>query len=105
MWAQLIRTRLADGKGDEDLLELEDVLREMEEPGSGWVRTTMSRDQNDPSALYIFVLFESEEAARAREQDPSRIEGMQRAREIMGEIFATPPEFVDLLVVNEAHNE
>lgn len=105
MWGQLIRTRLAEAKGDDDLRSLEDEFRALETPGSGWIRTTMTRDQADPSELYIFVVFESEEAARAREQDPARIEGMARARELMAEVFAGPPEFVDLLVVSEAHNE
>jgi hypothetical protein len=105
MWAQLIRTRLAEGRGDEDLLRLEDELRAMEKPGNGWLRTTMSRDQNDPSELYILVLFESEEVARAREQDPERVAGMQNARELMSEIFASPPQFVDLIVVNESHGD
>jgi hypothetical protein len=28
------------------------------------------RDQKDPAALYMLVVFESEETARTREQDP-----------------------------------
>jgi len=46
-------------------------------------------------------MFESEEKARARENDPRRVEGLQVARETMAEIFAEPPVFVDLVVVEE----
>ena len=103
MWAQLIRTRLAEGRGDEDLERLEDAVRTLETPGNGWLRTTMGRDQADPNECYIFVLFESEDAARAREQAPGRDEAMGPARAIMAEIFEGPPQFVDLTVVSEAH--
>jgi len=103
MWAQLIRARLAEGKSDEDLLRLEDAVRATEAAGSGWIRTTMSRDQNDPDECYIFVLFESEEAARAREQAPGREEEMAPARAMMAELFDGPPQFVDMVVVSEAH--
>jgi hypothetical protein len=47
------------------------------------------------------VVFESEEQARARENDPRRDEGMEAARATMAEIFDGPPEFVDLTVFNE----
>jgi heme-degrading monooxygenase HmoA len=60
------------------------------------------RDQNDPNRVYVFVVFESEEAARKREQDPKRQEGLGGAREIMADIFDGPPEFVDLTVVEDA---
>ena len=59
------------------------------------------RDQNDPSRVYTLVLFESEEKARAREQDERRQEGLTAARATMAEIFDGPPEFVDLTVVND----
>jgi hypothetical protein len=57
------------------------------------------RDQSDPSRLYMFVLFESEEKARAREQDPRRQEALQGVRATMADIFDGAPEFVDLTVV------
>ena len=41
------------------------------------------------------------EQARARENDPRRQEGMQAARATMADIFDGPPEFVDLVVVDE----
>jgi hypothetical protein len=59
------------------------------------------RDQRDPSRLYTLVVFESEEAARARENDPRRQEGLLAARATMADIFETPPEFTDLTVVEE----
>jgi quinol monooxygenase YgiN len=99
MWAQLITTRLKPGKQDADLLVLTEQLRASEQPGSGLVRSLAMRDQNDPSRLYMFVLFESEEKARAREQDPLRQEALQGVRATMAETFDGPPEFVDLTVV------
>ena len=59
------------------------------------------RDQKDPSKLFMLVLFESEEKARAREQDPARQDGLEAARETMAEVFDGPPEFVDLTVVED----
>ena len=100
MWAQLITTRLKPGKED-DLPKLVAQLRATEQPGSGLVRSTAMRDQNDPSRVYMLVVFDSEDKARERENDPRRAEGMQAARATMAEIFDGPPEFVDLMVVDE----
>jgi len=100
MWAQLITTRLKAGKENE-LPRLYDQLRAAEQPGMGLVRSTAMRDQKDPSRVYMLVVFESEEKARARENDPRREEGLQVARATMAEIFEGPPEFVDLTVVEE----
>jgi quinol monooxygenase YgiN len=98
MWAQLITTRLKPGKEGE-LPRLGEQLQAIEQPGSGLLRSTVMQDQNDPGAAYMLVVFESEEAARARESDPRRQEGLQAARAIMAEIFDGPPAFVDLTVV------
>jgi len=49
-------------------------------------------------SVYMFVVFDSEEHARARESDPGREERLAAARAVMTEIFDAPPEFVDLLV-------
>src|SRR5689334_9537523 len=68
MWAQLITTRLKAGK-EEGLARLAEQLQAVEQPGSGLVRSTMMRDQNDPSRVFMLVVFESQEAARAREND------------------------------------
>ena len=100
MWAQLIKMRLKPGK-EEELQRLYQQLRATEQPGSGLVRSTAMRDQKDPSVVYMMVVFESEEKARAREQDPRRQEGLKEARATMAEIFEGPPEFVDLNVAVE----
>jgi len=68
------------------------------QPGSGLIRSLAMRDQNDPMSVYMFVVFDSEEHARARESDPGREERLAAARAVMTEIFDAPPEFVDLLV-------
>jgi len=100
MWAQLITTRLKAGK-EEELPRLVEQLRAIEQPGSGLIRSTAMRDQNDPGRVYMLVVFENEEQARARESDPRRVEGLAAARTTMAEIFDGAPEFVDLTVVDE----
>lgn len=100
MWAQIIRTRLKPGTEDR-LAELLACLRDAEQPDSGLIRTTAMRDQADPLQVYLMVVFDSEEQARAREEDPRRAEGLGAAREIMGEILDGTREFVDLDVVEE----
>lgn len=100
MWAQMITMRIKAGKDDE-LPKFFEQMRAAEMPDSGLVRSLSMRDQNDPSRVYTLVLFESEEKARAREQDVRREEGLAAARATMAEIFDGPPEFVDLTVVNE----
>jgi quinol monooxygenase YgiN len=98
MWAQLIKVRL---KPDKDTAELNKQLRAAEQPGSGLVRTLMMHDQNDPTQVYALVVFESEEKARAREQDPRRQETLQAVRAMMANIYDSPPEFTDLTVAEE----
>ena len=100
MWAQLITTRLKPGR-EQDLPKLFEQLRAVEQLGSGLLRSTAMRDQNDPSRVYMLILFESEEKARAREQDQARQEGLKAARATMAEIFDGAPEFVDLTVVDD----
>ena len=100
MWAQMITTRLKPGKED-DLPTLVAQLREAEQPGSGLVHSTATRDTKDPSRVIMFVVFESEEIARERESDPRRQEGFQAARATMMEIFEGAPEFTDLTVVDD----
>jgi quinol monooxygenase YgiN len=86
MWAQLINARLKPGHED-GMERLYEQLQAAEQPGSGLVRSTAMRDQNDPNAVYILVVFESEEKARAREQDPRREEALREARSVMAEMF------------------
>jgi len=98
MWAQLIRVQLKPGK---EMAELAEQLQATEQPGSGLVRSTLMVDQKDPSQAYMLVVFESEEHARARENDLARAEGLKKARATMAEIFAGPPAFTDLTVLHE----
>jgi quinol monooxygenase YgiN len=100
MWAQLISARLKPGK-DTELPHLIEQLYSIEEPGSGLVRATALRDQNDPSRVYFMIVFDSEDAARAREQDPTRQQALGPARQTMAEIFDGRPEFTDLTVLHE----
>ena len=100
MWAQLISARLKSGK-EADLTKLFHQVQAAEQPGSGLLRSTFMRDQNDPTRVYMLVVFDTEEHAREREQDQRREQGLQAARATMAEIFDGPPEFTDLLVVND----
>jgi antibiotic biosynthesis monooxygenase (ABM) superfamily enzyme len=100
MWAQLISTRLKEGR-EGDVSKLLEQLQAVEQPDSGWVRSSAMIDQNDPSRIMVLVVFESEEKARARENDPRRDAGLLEARATMAEMFAAPPEFLDLTVVGE----
>ena len=100
MWAQLITVRLKPGKAD-DLPRLVAQLRTTEQPNSGLVRSLAMTDQSDPSRVYMLVVFDSEERARSREQDPRRQAGLEAVRATMAEILAGPPEFTDLVVVDE----
>jgi len=97
MWAQLIKVRLKPGR---DLAEAAAHLRAAEQPGSGLVREMFMRDQKDPDPAYILAMFESEEKARAREQDPRRQEGLKAMQATMADILAGPPEFIDLTVAD-----
>ena len=100
MWIQIIKTRMKPGR-DAELTALMDQLKAIEQPNSGLVRSTATRDQKDPSTIYLIVTFESEEKARAREQDERRQEGLQSVRQTMAEIFDGSPEFTDLDVILE----
>ena len=98
MWAQLIKMRL---KPDKDTAGLSQQFRDAEQPGSGLVRTLLMHDQENPSLMYTLVVFESEEMARARERDPHRQEQLSAVRATQAELFDGPPEFTDLVVVEE----
>jgi quinol monooxygenase YgiN len=100
MWAQLIKTRLKPGNED----KLEQILYHLqaaEQPDSGLLRSTAMRDQKDPSRVYLLVVFENEEKARAREQDPRRQEVLGEVSALMAQIFEGPPEFIDLTVLKD----
>jgi heme-degrading monooxygenase HmoA len=98
MWAQLIQMRLKPGK---DTAEMTKQIRGAEQPGSGLVQTLIMRDQTDPTCVFTLVVFESEEKARAREQDPRRSERLEAGRSIMADILEGPPAFTNLEVVDE----
>jgi hypothetical protein len=98
MWAQLIKMQLKPGS---DTAELTKEIRAAEQPGSGLVRSIFMHDQTDPDCIYTLVVFESEEKARARERDPRREEQLQKARQTMANIVDGPPEFTDLIVIDE----
>ncbi|MGY2876566.1 quinol monooxygenase YgiN [Marmoricola sp. URHA0025 HA25] len=98
MWAQLIKVQLTAGS---DLSALADVLKAAEQPGSGLLRELFMRDEKDPDSAYILAVFESQEKAREREQDPRRAEGQQAIQELMAKVLAAPPEFTDLTVTTE----
>ena len=100
MWAQMLTMRLRPGK-EEELPRMYELLRAAETPGSGLLRTTAMRDDKDPHRIFNFVIFESEEMARAREQDPARQEALAEVREMMADLFEGPPEFVDLTVLED----
>jgi quinol monooxygenase YgiN len=101
MWAQIIKTRLKPGN-DAELIKLMDQLKAIEQPDSGLLRSTAMRDQQDPDAIYLMVVFDSEESARARERDPRREEGLGAVRDTMARIIDGPREFINLDVVVES---
>ena len=101
MWAQMLTMRLKPGK-ESELTRVYEMLQAAEQPGSGLVRSTAMLDTKDPNRVVSLVVFESEDKARAREQDPARQEALTEVRALMGEIFEGPPEFTDLTVVVDA---
>jgi quinol monooxygenase YgiN len=100
MWAQLQKVRTKPERAA-DLLAVFGQLRAIEQADSGLVRTMVMQSQADPTLVYVLVVFDSEEKARAREEDPRRQEALARLRADMGGILDGPPEFFDLNVVLE----
>lgn len=100
MWAQLITMHLKPGQ-DDRMNEMLEQLRAAEQEGSGIVRHLVMRDDKDSSRFLMLAVFESEEQARERENDPRRMDGLKLMRETMAEIIDGPPEFVDLTVFSE----
>ena len=96
MWAQIIKTHLKPGM-DSDFVGLMDQFKAIEQPDSGLLRTYALRDAKDPSAVYMMVIFESEEKARENERSPQQAE---LVRQLL-EVFDGPPSFVDLEPVYE----
>lgn len=100
MWAQIIKTQLKAGR-DGDYVDLMKHFQAAEKPNSGLVHSYAARDQGNPDTVYMIVVFESEEKARVREADPERQASLEPARQIMGEIFEGPVEFLNLDIVAE----
>lgn len=98
MWAQMITLRLKPGTSDL-LQELEQQLRAIEQPDSGLLHSMTMLDQKDPQRVVMLVVFDSEEKARAREQDPRRQEGLPKIQAMLRNICEEPPEFADLTVL------
>jgi hypothetical protein len=74
-------------------------LRTVEQPDSGLLRTIVMQDQSDPGHVFVLVVFESEEKARAREADPRRHEGIQALRTDPVAVLQGAPEYTDLNVL------
>ena len=88
-------------KPGKDTAEPDNQIRAAEQPGSGLVRTLVMHGQKDPSQVSTLVVFDSEEQARAGEQDPRRQEALQAARALMAGIFDGPPQFTGLTVTSQ----
>ena len=100
MWAQLIKARIKP-VDDAAFLGIHEQLRAIEQSDSGLLRTTVMRDQREPEIVYTMVVFESQEKAREREQGPRRRDGLEAVSAAMKEVLDGPPEFVDLVVMEE----
>ena len=98
MWAQLQKV-VTKPESEAQLLDVFEQLQAIEQEDSGLLRTMIMRSQNDPTLVYVLVLFDSEEDARAREQDPRRQQGLERIRAALGDVLDGPPEFFDLNVL------
>lgn len=94
MWAQIQRVNTKPER-EAELLEIFEQLRAIEQEDSGLVQTLVMRNQADPTEAFAVVVFESEEKARAREEDPRRQEPLQRIRAAIGDVLNGPPEFFD----------
>ncbi len=101
MWAQMQKVSTKPDR-EAELLDVFEQLQAIEQADSGLIRTTVMQSQADPTVLYVLVVFESEEKARAREQDPRRQQGLERIRAAMGDLLDGPPEFFDLAVLRDA---
>jgi heme-degrading monooxygenase HmoA len=100
MWAQLQKVSIKPDK-EAEMLDVFEQVAAIEQAGSGLLKTMVMRSQADPSLVYVLVVFDSEEKARAREQDPRRQEGLEQMRAAMGDVLDGPPEFFDLDVLRD----
>ena len=98
MWAQMQRVSTRPDR-EAELLQIFEQVRAIEQEDSGLLQTLVMRSQQSPTEMFVVVVFESEEKARAREEDPRRQEGLQRIRGAMGNVLAGQPEFFDCNVL------
>ncbi len=98
MWAQMQRVSTNPEK-EAQLLDIFEQLRAIEQDDSGLLQTLVIRSQAEPTEVFVLVVFESEDKARARDKDPRRQEPLQRIRAAMGDVLNGPPEFFDCNVV------
>jgi len=94
MWAQVQRAS-TNPEREEELVEVFEQLRAIEQEDSGLLQTLVMRSKADPTETFVVVVFESEEKARAREQDPRRQEPLRRIRAALGDVLNGQPEFFD----------
>jgi heme-degrading monooxygenase HmoA len=94
MWAQMQRVS-TNPESEAEVLEIFEQLLAIEQEDSGLLQTLVMRSQADPTEVFVVVVFESEEKARARDKDPRRQEALERIRGAMGEVLNGPPEFFD----------
>jgi heme-degrading monooxygenase HmoA len=94
MWAQMQRVS-TNPESEAEVLEIFEQLLAIEQEDSGLLQTLVMRSQTDPTEVFVVVVFESEEKARARDKDPRRQEALERIRGAMGEVLNGPPEFFD----------
>ena len=98
MWAQLITMRIKPGMA-QSFISVIEQLNAIEQPDSGLVRQIALQDQKDPNKYFMLAIFESEEKARKRENDPRRAEGLEAIRSTMVEMVDGLREFVDVNVI------
>ena len=103
MWAQQIKMSIKPEMLG-DLPKMFAELHAAEQPDSGLLRTFVLQDQKDPTQVYVFVVFESEEKARIREQDPRRREALAAVQTFMNSFVDGPPSFVDFNVLQDVPN-
>ena len=84
-----------------ELLDVLEQVRAIEQAGVRPGADLGHAQSVDPNVVYVLVVFESEERARAREQDPRRQAGLAGVRAAMADALDGPPEFVDLDVLYE----
>ena len=94
MWAQIQKVS-TNPEREAEVLGIFEQLRAVEQEDSGLLQTLVMRSQTDPTEVFVVVVFESEEKARAREEDPRRQEPLQGIRGAMGDALNGPPEFFD----------